>query len=55
MRLSELLMQTVVAFLQGRIGNCTMIELGASEFKVGIIFARYRYEPILEGMNKTKS
>ena len=52
MRLTELLLQTVMGFMRGRVGNLTLIELGAAEFKPHIVFARFRLESLLEKMNQ---
>jgi len=52
MRLTELLLQTVMGFMRGRVGNLTLIELGAAEFKPYAVFVRFRVETLLEKMNQ---
>lgn len=42
MNLTELMLQTVVAFLQGRVGQTTLIELGCTEFGSNMAWLRTR-------------
>lgn len=42
MNLTELMLQTVVAFIQGRIGQMTLVEMGTNEFGSHMAWLRGR-------------
>lgn len=42
MNLTELMLQTVMGFIQGRIGQMTLVEMGANEFGSHMAWLRGR-------------